>query len=109
MNPTTNVPLTVTPEAAARVAELGMQRELEEMLERARQSVPDLRAIDVQLWGPYDEGDEPRVVILATKASRILPYDPTENELGRWEVTTFPPDVCRHFVMLIMYETGDGR
>ncbi|SRR6266542_385143 len=109
MNQTTNVPLTVTPEAAARVAELGMQRELEQMLEHVRQAVPGLRTIAVELWDQYDLDVEPRVVILATMVSENPVEDRTENALGRWKVTTFSPDVCRHFVILILYEAWDGR
>lgn len=37
---TASVPITITPEAAARVAKLGMQAELERMLEHTRQTVP---------------------------------------------------------------------
>ena len=33
MSTTTNIPITVTPEAAAYVAELGLQKEFEQMLE----------------------------------------------------------------------------
>jgi hypothetical protein len=35
--PTLEVPMTISPEAAARVAELGMQAEFERLLEQARQ------------------------------------------------------------------------
>ncbi len=38
----TTFPVSITPEAAARVAELGMQAELERMLEHTRQTVPGL-------------------------------------------------------------------
>ncbi len=109
MNQTTNVPLTVTPEAAARVAELGMQRELEQMLEHARKTAQGLRAISVELWDQYDLDDEPRVVILARVVGRNPLEDRIEGQWIDWRVTALPPDVCRHFVMLAEYEADDGR
>jgi hypothetical protein len=102
MSPTT-IPVTVTPEAAARVAELGMQAELERMIEHTRQSVPGLRSIEVQEALPYDTGDETTIVIQVTMADPHLDRDPTNTDWDRWMVTTFPPDVCRYFVMMSLY------
>jgi hypothetical protein len=100
VNLKTTVPLTITPEATAHVAELGMQREFEQMLERALQTVPGLQSIKVVLTYNPETGDDPRVVIWSYMEDRGLEYDPTEDEWGRWKVTTFPPEVCEHFVML---------
>jgi hypothetical protein len=106
---TINIPTTVTPEGAARVAELGMQAELERMLEHTRRTVPGLRAIEVQLALPYDTGDETSIVIEVTRDDPHLDYDPTDSDWGRWKVTTFPPDVCRYFVMMSVYDTTLAR
>jgi hypothetical protein len=104
------VPLTVTPEAAARVAELGRQREFEQMLEHARQTIPNLRSLRVTLEPQYDTGEEDRVVIWATIPDPGGVYDPTEAQYGRWFVTTFPPEVCQHFVLLTPFELEEhGR
>jgi hypothetical protein len=100
----TTIPITVKPEAAARVAELGMQAELERMLEHTLQTVPGLRSIEVQEALPYDTGDETTILILATLAESHPEYDRTDSAWGRWKVTTFPPDVCRYFVMMTMPE-----
>ncbi len=100
---TTTLPVSVTPEAAERVADLGMRAELERMLEHTRQTVPGLKSIEVQLTLPYDTGDETSIVIEARMDYRQLPYDPTEDEWGAWKVRTFPPDVCRYFVMMTVY------
>jgi len=106
---TTTVSVTVTPEAAARVAELGMQGELERMLEHTRQGVPGLRSIEVRLALPYDTGDETSIIIEATMDDPHFEYDPTEDELGSWKVDTFPPDVCRYFVIMTVYWTPHER
>ncbi len=102
---TSTVPVTITPEAAARIAELGMQAELDRMLEHTRLTVPGLRAIEVQLALPYDTGDETTLVIQATRSDRQLPYDPTEDEWDAWKIETFLPDVYRYFVLLTVYES----
>jgi hypothetical protein len=106
---TTTVPITILPEAAQRVAELGMQAELECMLEHTRQTVPGLRSIEVQLALPYDTGNETTIVIEAARDDPHLDYDPTDMDWGGWQVDTFPPDVCRYFVMMSVYRPDHER
>ena len=101
---TTTIPVTVTPEAAERVAELGMQAELERMLEHSRQTVPGLRAIEVQLALPYDTGDETSVIIQATRAGPFRPEDPTQRKWDDWQMNSFSPDVYRHFILMTLHE-----
>ena len=101
---TATVPLTITPEAAARVAELGMQTEFERMLEHARQTVPGLRRMRVTLEQDYEGADEDGIAIWTFMKDRGLEHDRTEAEWGGWKVDTFPPDVCRHFVLLTVLE-----
>jgi hypothetical protein len=107
MSITTIVPINVTPEAASRVADLGMQRELEQMLEHTRQVVPGLQAIKVSLAPPYDTGDEPRVVIEPTMVNSNGPDNSAEKEWDRWIVNAFSPDVGQHFCLLTVYGAGD--
>ena len=99
----TTIPVTITPEAAARVAALGMQAGLEQMLEHTRQTVPDLRAVQAEEAPPYDSGDESGVTIWAVRPVPLVEYDTTDDEWGAWKVDTFPPDVCRYFVMMSRY------
>jgi hypothetical protein len=102
---TGTIPITVTPEAAERVAALGMDRELGQMLEHTRRVVPGLRAIEVREALPYDTGDETTIVIEAVRDNPHLADDPTERAWGDWQCATFPPQVCQHFVLLCVYET----
>ena len=104
----TIVPITVEPDAAARVAELGMQAELQKMIDHTRQVVPDLQEIRVVLEPPYDTGDEPYLTIYSTRRGGYNGGDPTQREWGRWLVTNFTPDVCRHFAMLMIYGNADA-
>jgi hypothetical protein len=104
MTSTVTVPLTITAEAAARLAELGMEGDLECMLEYIRQTVTGLRRLEVILEPPYDTGDEPYITIEAFPAiSFQSAADEAENQWGAWKVRTFPPEVCRHFTLLIYY------
>jgi hypothetical protein len=107
MSTATPVPVLVTPDAAARVAVLGMQAELEQMIEHTRTHVPGLVRMDVILEPPYDTGDAPYLTI---RAFRPLPCrwdDRTRQEWGRWKVTTFPPEICQH-ITLWLVEEEDG-
>src|SRR5262245_24026230 len=98
MNLNTTIPVNITPEAAEHVAQLGMQAELEQMLQHTLQTVSGLHRIDVTLHDSYDLGDEPGVVIEAWRDPAChSPDDKTQWELGRWQVETFSPDVCWHF------------
>jgi hypothetical protein len=106
---TTTVPITITPEAARRVAVLGMQAELERMLEHTRLTVPGLRSVEVQLALPYDTGDETTILIEATRDDPLLDYGPTDLNWGGWQVDTFSPDICRYFLMMSVYRPDHDR
>jgi hypothetical protein len=78
MTPTT-VPVTIAPEAAAYVAELGMQEPFQKMLDRIPQTVPGLHSVVVNLQEPHDLGDDPCVVFDVTRQDPQLDYNPTEK------------------------------
>jgi hypothetical protein len=109
MSTATTVPVSITPVAAARVAELGMQAELDRMLEHTRQTVAGLLRIEVVLAPPYDTGDEDGITIEAFKKEPYDPSDRTQWDWGTWLVDNFHPDVWRHFAMLIIYLAADAR
>ena len=94
---TTTIPLLVTEEGSRRVALLGMQRELDEMLDWTRDNVPDLRAIFVT----PGSCTESLVLIKAYRAwdEKNLPTDLIEWDWAGWKAQTFPPRVCANFIM----------
>jgi hypothetical protein len=98
MNPTT-IPATIAPEAAARVAELGMQRELEQMLDFLRQEVAGVLSVDVQLALPYDTGDETSIV-LEVPLDRPWSDASARRQIRDWKIRAFPPQVNRYFAIL---------
>jgi hypothetical protein len=102
----TAVAVTVTPEAAARVAELGMHAQFEAMLDYARQSVPGLRRIEVRLNERYDTGDEPGVFIEVFAATDADACYQAERRCDRWFIDTFPSGVLEHFLLRISPEAG---
>jgi len=109
MATTTSIPFTISPDAAAYVAELGMQQPMEQMLDRIRQTVVGLRSIGVSLQPPYDLGGGPAVIFDVTMDNPHLEYDPTESRFQRWQIETFPPEVFQHFTMLTVYGPNHAR
>jgi hypothetical protein len=97
-------PATITPEAAARIDELGIRTEVEQMIEHTRQTVPALKRIAVVLEDAYETWDQPYLTIHATRGDEPRVGDRTEREWGAWRVRTFPPDVCIHIAMMTQYE-----
>jgi hypothetical protein len=108
MHTTHRIPLTVEPEAAALVSELGLQAELDQMLEHARQTIAGLQRLQVRFGPAYDTGEE-RVIIEAVRdpASRTSTAW-TPDQYSRWKWTTFSPDAYRHFTLLDEYEPNHG-
>jgi hypothetical protein len=90
MNASTDIPLTITSEAAARVAELGKRAALEEMIAFLRCMRPALAAIRVELEPAYDSDEE--TILLTAVERRGAP----ESEVRRrawwdWATVVFPP------------------
>ena len=100
MNAATDVPVTITAEAEARIAELGMRKELEQMIAHVREVVPELAAIEVEIVECYDTRDETGVSIIAYSDRVFEAGDETSFHLDRWVVTVFPPQVLEHLCIL---------
>jgi hypothetical protein len=99
-------PVSITPEARAFVDRLGRRAELEGMIDRARQVVPGLRAIEVVL----DEATEeiPAGVVLWVHRDHVgAGSDPTHRDWIDWMVSTFPPETCRDFTLLSVYHDDE--
>jgi hypothetical protein len=108
MSATPTVPLTITAGAAARVAELGMQAELERMLEQVRLEVPQLQHIDVELEEPYDTGGEVGVSVRAWSGLPWQQIDEVWRPLARWRRATFSPHVCEHLFLDVFCGGNDA-
>jgi hypothetical protein len=109
MATTTTIPVEISTEAMARVAELGMQSEFDEMIEHAKLALPNVRRIHVTLEDSPEEPGDLRVVIWAHRPPPPnADYDPSDWEYGGWFVRAFPPEVCQHFCVTSTYGSGDG-
>lgn len=107
---TLTIPITVAPDAANRIAELGLDSEFEQMLEHTRQSVVGLRAITVTLECDPELREEPGIVIWSYRDDPGPGDDPTDRLWGEWKVEKFPPKVCQHVCMLTIYGApANGR
>jgi hypothetical protein len=105
----TSVPVTIPPEVASRVAELGMQHEFKMMLEHLKQTVPGLRSIRVELDERANMWEKASIILWTHRTDPGPGDDPTHRDWIDWYVRTFSPDVCRHFAYLSIYEAADGR
>jgi hypothetical protein len=93
------VPLIVTEEAAAHVAKLGLQRELEQNLDWVRRNVPDLHGIRVEL-SVYrgHNGERPLVFIHPHhRDPGGPPYHFFELDWAAWLILALPPEALSVF------------
>lgn len=107
MTTASTIPVSVTPEAAARIAQLGFQAELEQLIENARQVLPDLARIEVVLNERYDLGAEPGIAVEAYGKHPGASGNGTFWKLADRLVTQFPPEVLEH--LHVSYHPDDGR
>jgi hypothetical protein len=111
MASTTDIPVLIEPDAAERIAELGLQKELDKMLDHAKQTVPGLHRLRVEVDYRANMGEEDALTIWAY---REYPGGEPENDradrqFGLWAIDTFPPDVKRWVVLISIYEEPNGR
>jgi len=111
MATTTEIPVHFTPEAVARIAQLGIEREVQLMIEHTRQSISGLESIDVETWDDESEPGESHLTINAWRpgtSKSLLDYAP-KDEWVRWFLDTFPPDVLRWLSFDLYFREEHGR
>jgi hypothetical protein len=107
MTTSATIPVTVTPEAASRIAALGFQGAVDRMIDYARHQLPEVERIEVALYDRYEDGDEPGI---AVDIYSRRPSSPDENpawDMIKWRVREFPPEVLEHTLM--DYHSGAGH
>jgi hypothetical protein len=106
----TTIPVNIAADAAEHARKLGLQREFEMMLDKLKEIIPELRAIDVSLEYPPDYDDDPMILFSTYQPNYTGPgLDPTNEAWIQWLIKSFGADVNRHFVRLPFYESGNGR
>jgi hypothetical protein len=99
----TTIPVTIQPDAAAFLAEIGQEPELEKMLEHAKATIPHLRALNVVLHD-FPETGPPSLTIDAHIDRSSNGHDPVNQNtvFGCWKIRNFPPEVCVNFTLMTM-------
>ncbi len=77
------------------------------MIERAKQFVPALTAIEVAL-GESADGIPSGVIFWTQRDDVGLDNDPTRQNWIEWMAATFPPEVCQNFVLLPVNRANGG-
>jgi hypothetical protein len=104
------IPVTVAEDAAARVAELGLQREFAQMIEHARGTVPHLKYLRVALESdPSCPSNDPQIILWAKRDHVPSPdaLDPTDLDFRLWQAERFSPQVYMPFLLLSVYGDVD--
>ena len=94
---TTTVPVEIEPRAATLITNLGMQAELQRVLDYLRNHVEGLVNVVITWGDPYDTGTEPRIVIRGEVDQSADPVYKSETDLGQWIIASFPPEVWSRF------------
>lgn len=107
----TQIPVTFTPEASERIAELGLKAEVQEMIEHTKQAIPDAVGINVEHWYDYESGGPPQLTIIAWKpgVSQSLDDYAPQDEWSLWLIGHFPPAVSRWVSFDLLFQDEHGR
>ncbi len=101
---TQTIPLTITSEASAFIADQGLQKTFQELLDNIPKHFSNLHGIAVSLMEPYDLGGGPVVMFDVTRDHPGLVDDPSERQWQHWVVGNYPPEEFEHFVLMTIYK-----
>jgi hypothetical protein len=92
---TTAIPVVVTPKAAERIAELGLEADVRAMIKHIAETVVQLCSIQVD---HFDDPEEPQVPRIRLTAWRSCPDADNSvwDHWTDWFVRTFPGNVRRY-------------
>lgn len=103
------VPVTISNEVQARVEELGLRRELETILEHARNTIPGLRFLNVSLERCPEMPDSPKILIDAHRPHLGDAERDAQNAWTEWELKSLTPNVLAQVTLLPFFEGADER
>jgi hypothetical protein len=95
---TTTVPTMIKPKAIEMAKGLGVERELEAILEEGRRTVKGLRSLEVD--ADTDSSMGPEIVIWA-KVDPAYEGDPSHLAWWSWRIEQYGPDVAADFCVAI--------
>jgi hypothetical protein len=106
----TDIQVTITPEAQAKIDELRIRPEFERMLEQAKRTIPGVTHIEADAPWIHHYQDNPVIYLdiyipdSAADASRAL-----EGEYSRWLWSAFPPEVHANVCPTVYLGVPHGR
>ena len=107
MSTATTIPVTIQPDAAAFLAEIGMERELTRMLDHAKATISHLYALEV-VYDDFPETGPPSLTIYAHREPHPGEVDHAWLEFGKWRGTNFRPEVIQNMGLLTVNHTDEG-
>lgn len=101
------IPVTIQPDAAAFLAEIGMERDLERMLDHAKATIAHLYAIDIELHD-YPETGPPSLTIHAHRDPYPGESDRAWLTFSNWAGATFRPEVLQNMSLMTVDHSDEG-
>ena len=95
---TETIPTTVTPEAAALAKEYGVERELEAILDKGREMVRGLRALEVDVEPWAEEGD--LCIVVRAVIDPACDEDPSHLAWWSWRFDAFGLNTAARFLVV---------
>ncbi len=103
------VPMTVSPEAAALVAERGYEAEFEQFVAKVCELIPEVRRIEAQLSRSDDGAFEDGVTLVAFRNGLPPVPDPAQEAYSKWKLAGFTPEVWLTFSLMVLSEVNHAR
>jgi hypothetical protein len=96
---TLSPPVTVSPDAAARLAELGFQRHADDLIEQAIRILPGLQSLNLTLVPSYEMDDIPWFILECHGDRPESGARDALVALYTWRAENMPFEVGRHFMV----------
>jgi hypothetical protein len=101
MAATLTVPIVITPEATARVTDLGLGKVVEQMVEQASRIVPGLKCLRLSLEPSFDMDDIPWLILECFREGAAMDEQALWMKWNDWRVASFPVEIGRHFFLRV--------
>jgi hypothetical protein len=95
---TETIPTTIKPKAVEMAREMGVERELEAILDEGRRTVKGLRCLEVDADTESSMGPTIDIRALVDPACE---GDPSHQEWWGWRIDQYGPEVAAHFIVVI--------
>jgi len=103
----TTVPVEITPEAAALIAEHGVDKDIQTMIEHTLQTVPDLHSVEVTRYDDPSEPIPPRIVLTAWRNKSAVDTHEVWKEWIAWYVRASPDEVSGDVYKYVGFDAFD--